>query len=180
MIGAVLLLWVLEAIDTVLMHLLDRLGIHAQEPTGWVGILFAPFLHFGFGHLLANTIPLLVLGFLILIGRGGAARMLWSTIISAVCSGLIAWVLTPAHTVIVGASGVIFGWLTYLMARGIFARDWKHIVIGVLVFLVYGGVLWGVFPTQQGVSWQAHLGGAIGGVLAAWLMHRRASRKAMV
>lgn len=177
MIGAVVLLWVLEAIDTVLMGLLDKLGIHAQEPTGWVGILFAPFLHLGFGHLIANTVPLLVLGFLILIGRGGAARMLWSTIVSAVSSGLTAWILTPAHTVVVGASGVIFGWLTYLLTRGIFARDVKNIVIGVLVFMVYGGVLWGVFPTQVGVSWQAHLGGAIGGVLAAWLMHRRASRK---
>ncbi|OYN93397.1 membrane associated rhomboid family serine protease [Propionibacteriaceae bacterium ES.041] len=180
MIGAVVLLWALEAIDTVLLGLLDTLGIHAQEPTGWVGILFAPFLHLGFGHLIANTIPLLVLGFLILVGRGGAARMVGSTIISAISSGLSAWVLSPAHTVILGASGVIFGWLTYLLTRGIFARDVKNIVIGVVVFMVYGGVLWGVFPTQAGVSWQAHLGGAIGGVLAAWLMHRRAARKVTV
>jgi membrane associated rhomboid family serine protease len=177
MIGAVVLLWVLEAIDTVLLGLLDRLGIHAQEPLGWVGILFAPFLHGGFGHLLANTLPLLVLGFLILVGRGGAWRMLWSTLISGVSSGLAAWVLTPAHTVIIGASGVVFGWLTYLMARGFFARDVKSIVISLLVFIVYGSVLLGVFPTAAGVSWQAHLGGAIGGVLAAGLMHRRVARK---
>lgn len=183
MVGAVVLLWVLEAIDTVLQVVrikLDNLGIHAQEPTGWVGILFAPFLHLGFPHLIANTIPLLVLGFLILVGRGGAARLLGSTIVSAISSGLVAWVLTPAHTVIVGASGVIFGWLTYLLTRGIFARDVKHIVVGLVVFLVYGGVLWGVLPTKVGVSWQAHLGGAIGGVLAAWLMHRRAQRRAGV
>lgn len=176
MIGAVLLLWILEAIDTVLLGMLDRLGIHAQEPMGWVGIFFAPFLHVGFGHLIANSMPLLVLGFLILVGRGGAWRMSVSTSVSVVSSGLVAWVLTPAHTVVLGASGVVFGWLTYLMARGFFARDPKSIVISVVVFLVYGSVLFGIFPTAAGVSWQAHLGGAIGGVLAAWLMHRRAAR----
>lgn len=177
MVLAVVLLWVLELIDFVLRGWLDQLGIHSQEPMGWVGIFFAPFLHAGFGHLIANSLPLLVLGFLILVGRGGALRFLWSTIVSAVASGLSAWLLTPAHHVVVGASGVVFGWLTYLMARGFFARDIKSIAISILVFLVYGSVLFGVFPTQVGVSWQAHLGGAIGGVLAAWLMHRRAARK---
>lgn len=172
---AVVLLWVLEIIDTILLGLLDRLGIHAQEPMGWVGIAFAPFLHVGFGHLIANSVPLLVLGFLILVGRGGLLRMIWSTLVSAVSSGLAAWILTPAHTIVVGASGVVFGWLTYLMARGFFARDVKSIAISILVFLIYGSVLWGVFPTQVGVSWQAHLGGAVGGVFAAWVMHRRAT-----
>lgn len=180
MILAVVLLWVLEIIDTVLLGLLDRLGIHAQEPMGWVGILFAPFLHAGFGHLIANSVPLLVLGFLILLGRGGALRLLWSTVVSMVSSGIAAWILTPAHHVVVGASGVVFGWLTYLMARGFFARDIKSIAISILVFLAYGSVLWGVLPTQVGVSWQAHLGGAIGGIFAAWVMHRRATRRTTV
>lgn len=186
MVLAVVFLWVLEIIDTILLSLLgtlsgqpgglDQLGIHAQQPMGWVGILFAPFLHVGFGHLMANSVPLLVLGFLILVGRGGAVRMAWSTITSMVSSGVAAWILTPAHTIVVGASGVVFGWLAYLVARGFFARDPKSILISVFVFLVYGSVLWGVFPTQVGVSWQAHLGGAIGGVFAAWVMHRRAAR----
>lgn len=180
MVVAVVFLWILEIIDTILLGWLDRLGIHAQEPTGWVGILFAPFLHAGFGHLLANSIPLLVLGFLILVGRGGALRMAWSTLVSMVSSGIAAWLLTPAHHIVVGASGVVFGWLTYLVARGFFARDVKSILISILVFILYGSVLWGVFPTQVGVSWQAHLGGAIGGVFAAWVMHRRAARKVSV
>ncbi len=180
MVVAVVFLWILEIIDTILLGWLDRLGIHAQEPTGWAGILFAPFLHAGFGHLLANSIPLLVLGFLILVGRGGALRMAWSTLVSMVSSGIAAWLLTPAHHIVVGASGVVFGWLTYLVARGFFARDVKSILISILVFILYGSVLWGVFPTQVGVSWQAHLGGAIGGVFAAWVMHRRAARKVSV
>lgn len=180
MLLAVVVLWVLEIIDFVLRGWLDRLGIHAQEPMGWVGILFAPFLHAGFGHLMANSIPLLVLGFLILLGRGGALRMVWSTLVSMVSSGIAAWILTPAHTIVVGASGVVFGWLTYLMARGFFARDVKSIIVSIAVFILYGSVLWGVLPTQVGVSWQAHLGGAIGGVFAAWVMHRRAARKVSV
>ena len=72
-----------------------------------------------------------------------------------------------------GASGLIFGWLTYLIARGIWSRQTSQVVIGVLVLLVYGGLIWGVLPRRAGVSWQAHLGGAVGGVLAAWLLHRR-------
>lgn len=186
MVLAVAFLWILEAIDTIVVLLLgrlrslDQLGIHAQEPMGWVGILLAPLLHGGFGHLMANSIPLLVLGFLILVGRGGAVRLLWSTLVSVVSSGVAAWILTPAHTIIVGASGVVFGWLTYLVARGFFARDVKSVVISIFVFVVYGSVLWGVFPTQAGVSWQAHLGGAIGGVVAAGFMHRRAARKTAV
>lgn len=176
MIGAVVLLWVLELIDTLLLHLLDNFGIQAREPEGLIGILFAPFLHVGFGHLLSNTVPLLVLGFLILVGSGGARRFLVSTVTSALTSGFAAWILTPAHTLVMGASGVVFGWLTYLIARGALARDWKSIIISVFVLLVYGSVIWGIFPSTAGVSWQAHLGGAVGGVLAAWLMHKRRAR----
>lgn len=176
MLGAVVLLWVLELIDTVLLHLLDSFGIQARELDGLVGILFAPFLHVGFGHLLSNSLPLLVLGFLILVGSGGARRFLVSTVTSALTSGIAAWILTPAHTLVMGASGVVFGWLTYLIARGALARDWKSILISIFVLVVYGSVIWGIFPSTAGVSWQAHLGGAIGGVLAAWLIHRRKAR----
>jgi membrane associated rhomboid family serine protease len=90
---------------------------------------------------------------------------------------MAAWSLTPAHTIILGASGLIFGWLTYLLARGIWSRRPAQVVVAVLVLLVYGGLIWGVLPGAAGVSWQAHLGGAAGGVLAAWLLHRRASRQ---
>ncbi len=112
-----------------------------------------------------------MLGFLVLLG--GLARWLLSSLISIVASGLAAWFLTPVNSIVLGASGLIFGWLTYLIARGIWSRQTSQVVIGVLVLLVYGGLIWGVLPTAAGVSWQAHLGGAVGGVLAAWLLHRR-------
>lgn len=171
-------LWVLEGIDTLLGHALDAFGIRSWDPEGLVGILFAPFLHGGFAHLMSNSVPLLVLGFLILVGAGGVRRLLTATSVSAVTSGLAAWVGSVPNTVTIGASGVVFGWFTYAIMRGWWSRDWKSIAIGVLVLFLYGGIIWGVLPTQAGVSWQGHLGGAVGGVIAASLLHRRAARAA--
>jgi membrane associated rhomboid family serine protease len=132
-------------------------------------------LHAGWDHLISNSLPFLVLGFLVLLS--GLARWLVSSLIIIVASGLTAWSLTPPHTIILGASGLIFGWLTYLLARGIWSRRPAQVVLAVLVLLFYGGMIWGVFPSSAGISWQAHLGGAVGGVLAAWLLHRRATRR---
>jgi membrane associated rhomboid family serine protease len=168
-------MWILELLDQLSGHQLDQLGIHAREVDGMPEILTAPFLHAGWDHLMSNSLPFLVLGFLVLLS--GVARWVVSSLIIIVISGMTAWLLTPIHTVILGASGLIFGWLTYLLARGLWSRRPAQVVIAVLVLLVYGGLIWGVFPGTAGISWQAHLGGAVGGVLAAWLLHRRASRQ---
>ena len=171
-------LWMLEFLDQLSGHQLDQLGIHAREVDGMPEIFTAPFLHAGWDHLLSNSLPFYVLGFLVLLS--GLARWLASSLIIIVISGMAAWSLTPAHTIILGASGLIFGWLTYLLARGIWSRRPAQVVVAALVLLVYGGLIWGIFPSGAGVSWQAHLGGAIGGVVAAWLLHRRASRQQLV
>jgi membrane associated rhomboid family serine protease len=168
-------LWVLELLDQLSGNELDQLGIHARELDGMPEIFSAPFLHAGWDHLISNSLPFYVLGFLVLLG--GLARWLASSLIIIIISGMTAWSLTPPHTIILGASGLIFGWLTYLLARGIWSRRPAQVVVAVLVLLVYGGLIWGVLPGSAGVSWQAHLGGAIGGVVAAWLLHRRASRQ---
>src|SRR5215207_10511565 len=170
-------LWFLEILDQLSGNQLDQYGIHAQEIDGVPEILTAPFLHAGWDHLISNSLPFLVLGFLVLLS--GLARWLVSSLIIIVISGMTAWLLTPANTIILGASGLIFGWLTYLLARGLWSRRPAQVVIAVLVLLVYGGLIWGVFPSGAGISWQAHLGGAVAGVLAAWLLHRRASRQAV-
>lgn len=167
-------LWLLEILDQLSGERLDTYGIHARELDGLAGIATSPFLHAGFDHLISNSLPFWVLGFLVLLG--GLARWAISSVISILGSGLAAWVLTPADTIIVGASGLIFGWLTYLLARGLWSRSTGQIIVAVGVLVVYGGLIWGVLPTAAGVSWQAHLGGAIGGVLAAWLLHRRTAR----
>ena len=170
-------MWFLELLDQLSGNQLDQFGIHARDLDGMPEILSAPFLHAGWDHLISNSLPFLVLGFLVLLS--GLARWLVASLIIIVISGLTAWFLTPANTIILGASGLIFGWLTYLLARGLWSRRPAQVVIAVLVLLVYGGLIWGVFPSGAGISWQAHLGGAIAGVLAAWLLHRRASRQAV-
>ena len=165
--GFVAVLWVSEIIDTVLGNRLDSEGIRPGSTDGLSGIIVAPLLHGGFGHLVANTLPVLVLGFLVLLS--GVRQWLTVTAIVWIVGGVGTWLFGGAGTVHLGASGLVFGWLTYLILRGLFTRNGTQILIGVGVFLVYGGLLLGVLPGQPGVSGQGHLFGAVGGVLAAWL-----------
>lgn len=165
------LLWLIEVVDTFLGGALDAFGITPREVTDLPSILVAPLLHFGFGHLMANSLPFLVLG--TLARMAGRLAFGVATAASVLVSGLAAWLLSAPNTVTIGASGLVFGWLTFLLMRGIFAGNWVQILVAAAVFGFFGGMLWGVFPTMAGVSWQAHLGGAVGGVAAAWWLGRR-------
>lgn len=167
------LLVVIEAIDAATDYHLDSAGIEPRQLDGLDGILWAPFLHADWQHLFANLVPGMVLAFLLLLTR----RFLIVTAIVWVVSGVGVWLFAPPYTVTVGASGIIFGWLTYLLVRGLFNREIWQVLGGVVLFLVYGSVLWGVLPTNTGVSWQGHLFGAIGGVLAAWYLADRDRRR---
>lgn len=169
--GLLALLWVLEFVDQLTNNFLDQFGIKARQPSSLPEIFAAPFLHAGWGHLLANSLPFLLLGFLTYL----SGRRVWivTTLLSVVVSGLFAWLFSPPNTITLGASGLVFGWLVFLLVRGIFTRKLGQIALAVLVFLIYGSVLLGVFPTAAGVSWQAHLGGAVGGWLSAWWLHGR-------
>lgn len=167
-VGFVGLLWVLEAIDAASGNDLDQLGIRPRSGEGLVGVVFAPLLHFGWGHLEANTVPALVLAFLVL--ASGIGRGLAATAVIWIVSGLGVWLFSPGNSITAGASVLIFGWLVYLMVRGVFNRRVGQIVLGVALLILYGGLLLGVLPGTPGVSWQGHLFGAIGGALAAWLL----------
>ena len=127
-------------------------------------------IFFDLDGTLANTIPLLVLGYVLLLS--GIARAVSVTAIVWVVGGAGVWLVAPANSVTIGASGLVFGWLAYLVVRGAFTRHWLDIGLGVLMLVLYGSLLWGVFPGREGVSWQGHLFGAVGGVLAAWLFGR--------
>lgn len=164
-------LWVVEGLDQLSGNALDTYGIHAREVDGLPEIFTAPLLHAGWEHLASNSVPFFAFGLLVLLG--GVARWAVSSLVSIVASGLTAWLLTPAGTIVLGASGLIFGWLTYLLVRGLWTRRPGQVALAVLILIVYGGLLWGILPGNAGISWQAHLGGAAGGVLAAWLLHRR-------
>ena len=167
-----LLMWGSEAVDAIPGVNLDAYGIEPRDPDGLAGIAAAPFLHVGFGHLVGNTIPFVLMG--AVIALAGAARVLLVTAIVALVSGLETWLIAPADTIHLGASGVVFGYATYLIARGAYSRRPLHLVVGLVVLAVYGTtLLFGLLPTL-GVSWQAHLFGAVGGVVAARALDRRA------
>ena len=172
-VAMVIVMWALEVVDLVGGHL-DSDGIHPRDVDGLSGIALAPFLHAGWGHLIGNTIPFLVLGFTIALG--GLARTAAVTVIVVLVAGLGTWLLGPAHTNHIGASGVVFGFATYLVARGAWSRRPVHLVVGLLVLGIYGTTLmFGLVPTP-GVSWQGHLFGAIGGVVAARVLHSATRR----
>lgn len=168
------LMYIVEVVDQSSNLHLDQYGIEAHRVAGLRGIFLAPFLHDGYGHLSANALPFLVLGWLTLIG--GLWRFILVSISVIITSGLFAWALTfpKDNTVvyIVGASGLITGWLAYLLFRGIFTRNLGQVAVSVIVLILYGAELWGVFPHAEGVSWQSHLGGAVGGILLAWFLRR--------
>ncbi|WP_319458150.1 MULTISPECIES: rhomboid family intramembrane serine protease [unclassified Mycobacterium] len=175
----VAILYVIEALDTVMGHRLDQDGIRPLEVDGLWGILWAPLLHGGWPHLIANTVPALVLGFLVTLA--GIGRFVYATAIIWVLGGLGTWLIgnlgvhcpyvgVQCGSTHIGASGLIFGWLTFLIVFGFFTRTLWQIVVGVVVFFVYGSVLLGVFPGTLGVSWQGHLCGALAGIVAAYVL----------
>lgn len=173
--GLVAVLWIVEALDTLLKHRLDAYGIRPHQIGGLRGIAFAPFLHTGWGHLIGNTLPLAVLGLIIAVKS--VQRFVSVAVIVAVSSGLGAWLVGSSNSLHLGASGLIFGLLTYLLVRGWFAQKLGQILIGVVVALFYGTMLFGVLPVTTAVSWEAHLFGAIGGVVAAYLLDRKKAAK---
>lgn len=164
-------LWLIEIVDrAVFSGGLDGLGIRPREVSGLWGILFAPFLHGNFAHLISNTVPFVTLSWLIMLRA--TEDWLVVTLISAVVGGLGTWLLGTPGSVHIGASGVIFGYFGFLLLRGYFERSLVAIAFSVLVFFLYGSILWGVLPPLDGapISWEGHLFGFIGGVLAAKLM----------
>jgi len=168
--GMALVMWMVEIAD-VLAGDLDGLGIEPREIEGLTGIPLAPFLHGGFGHLIGNTVPFLVLG--AVIALSGLVRVAAVSAIVTAVGGLGTWLVGPADTVHIGASGLVFGYAAYLLVRGLYSRRALHLVAGVAVLLVYGTTLLFGFVPTPGVSWQGHLFGALGGVLAARLLHAR-------
>jgi len=168
----VAVMWAEEVVDLILPggQPLNDLGVRPRTGRGLLGIPLMPFLHDGFRHLFGNTLPFLVMGGAI--ASGSVARFARVAAIVGVTSGAGVWLFARGGTVHIGASGIVFGFLTYLLARGVIARKVTWILGGLVVLVVYGGILWGLLPTP-GVSWTGHVFGAVGGVLAAWILHRR-------
>jgi membrane associated rhomboid family serine protease len=176
LVGIIALMWVIEVINSLSGDSLDRDGgLIPRDPGHLWAIFTSPFLHVSFQHLIDNTVPLVFMG--VIIALRGAAKLLLVTVIIVILGGIGTWLIAPAGTQTVGASGLVFGYATYLFTRGIFNRSILEILTGVVVGAVWGGALIASIVPHNGVSWQAHVCGAIGGIVAAWLLAgRRAQR----
>ncbi|MCW3815364.1 rhomboid family intramembrane serine protease [Micromonospora sp. DR5-3] len=172
MCAVVPVLFLIEALDVGLHGNLDvTAGIIPHRIQGLDGVFFSPFLHADFNHLYSNSIPLILLGTFVL--AAGTRRFLWSTLLIILISGLGVWFTGSPNSVVVGASGVIFGYLGVLLTRGVVERSWWNFAVVLLVGLLYGWQLLGILPTDEHISWQGHLFGLLGGVVAAILFRRR-------
>ncbi len=175
--GLVVLMWVVEFANVLFFQRavsfygaspgLGIYGIIPRHLIGLRGILFAPFLHANFAHLIGNTVPFIALGWLIMLRE--TSDFFWVSLIAAVVSGSGTWIFGSSG-VHIGASGVIFGYLGYLLARGYFERSMLAIAMSLFVGTLYGSLIWGILPTHIGISWEGHLFGFLGGVLAARLL----------
>lgn len=170
--GFVALMWIIEIVDWFLLGgRLNAYGVRPRSMVGLRGILFMPFLHANFAHLAANTLPFITFGWLIMLRE--TSDFFLVSAVTMLVSGLGVWLTGAPYSVHIGASGLIFGYFGFLLLRGFFERSFMSIALSLFVGFLYGGLIWGVLPSQPGVSWQGHLFGFIGGVLAAQLLGRR-------
>ncbi len=172
----VAIMWVIELINSVDSYKLDQDGLYPHNVDRIWGIFTTPFLHASWSHLIGNTIPFVFMG--ALIALEGARRLAAVTLIVIVLGGLGTWLLSPAGVPVVGASGVVFGYATYLLTRGFFNHSLTQILAGVVVVAVFGSALLASLVPHGNVSWQGHLCGGIAGVIAAWLLSRDRSQVA--
>jgi membrane associated rhomboid family serine protease len=172
LVAIVAIMWIIEAVNSLDHYALDNdAGLVPRNVDRVWAIFTSPFLHASWPHLIDNTIPFVFMG--VIIALRGAAKLALVTLVVIVVGGLGTWLIAPAGTETVGASGVVFGYATYLFTRGLFERSVLQILTGVIVGVVWGGALLSSVVPHAGVSWQAHVCGAIGGVIAAWLLAAR-------
>ncbi|HSM59046.1 MAG TPA: rhomboid family intramembrane serine protease [Candidatus Sulfomarinibacteraceae bacterium] len=172
--GIVAVAWILELIDVLLLRqALNQFGVIPRQPSGLLGIIFMPFLHGGLAHLAANTLPFVILGWLVLLRR--TMDFVWVTALTMLITGGGLWFLGSPRVTYIGASGLIFGYFGFLLLRGYFERSAQSLLISGLVVIFYGGLLLGVLPQRPGISWEAHLLGLLSGILAARLLANRAA-----
>ena len=170
--GILAIMWAVEVVDFVLPIVdLDQWGIRPRTERGLIGILLSPFLHVGFGHLLSNSLPFLLLGGLVM--TGGRRQFLLLSVWVILLGGVGVWLLGASRSVHLGASLMIFGYLGFLLSRGIAERSITGVLLAIGLLFGYGGMLYGVLPGQPGISWLGHLSGFLAGVAGAFLFIRR-------
>ncbi len=174
-VWAVGIIWAVYLLDVVMPFDINAYGIHPRETGGLIGVLSSPFLHANLTHIISNSIPLFVLSAALAVFY----KRIWIPVIllSALIGGFSVWLLARGGTNHIGASGVIFSLMAFLIFSGIFRRTFKALIVGVIVFFLYGGsMIFGILPTQPGVSWEGHLFGAIAGGVLAWVYRHSGSQ----
>ena len=169
-LGFVALVWLIQALNWGLNLELERFGVRPRQLAGLAGILLAPLLHGGFSHLFANSLPLLVLGTVMLhLYPNSAPKVIPAVYLGP---GMAVWIFARA-SVHLGASGLVYGLVSYVFVAGLIRRDTRAIAASLLVCFLYGTLAWGVLPIQPGVSWETHLAAALIGVALAIALRRR-------
>jgi membrane associated rhomboid family serine protease len=172
-LGSLLLAaWIAELVDRAFLGgQLDAFGIQPRSAVGLRGIPLAPLVHLNLDQVIANTMPFLVLGWLVMLA--GLPTFFRVSVIVTFLSGLGVWCTASAPNVQIGASGLIFGYLGYLILRGYFDRSAFSVAISVMVGVLYGSLIWGILPIAQQAAWEGHLWGFLAGMLCAWLFTRQ-------
>lgn len=164
-LGFVAVLWAVDFLNVVLDLELQRFGVRPRELAGLAGILLAPLLHGGLPHLVSNSVPLLVLGTgMLFLYPNSALKVLPAVYLGP---GIVVWLFGASSSVHIGASGLVYGLVAYIFAAGVIRRDRRAIAASMLVFFLYGTLVWGVFPIKPGVSWETHLAAALIGLAMA-------------
>ena len=165
-----LVLWVLKLVEYFGGLDFTQFGIYPRRADGLAGVLFAPFIHSSFAHLLANTAPIIVMGTMLLYGYPRAAKVLLSAVYLG--GGGAVW-LFAREAYHIGASGLAFGMLFFVFTIGVFRWERRTIALSLVVFFLYGGMISGVLPGAHDISFESHLSGALIGIVLAFLLRHR-------
>lgn len=163
----VMLLWLIKGFEVITLFDLSALGNYPRRLYGIIGIFTSPLVHGDMNHLITNSVPILILGSLLIYFYPRASRRVIPAIY--LFSGIAVWLLgRPVYHI--GASGLVYGFAFFLFFSGVFRNDMKSLVISFFIIFMYGGIVWGLVPYLIGVSWESHLAGAVAGSLLAWLL----------
>lgn len=166
-----LLIWSLHLIQVVTSFDFGFLGILPQRAEGLKGVLFAPLVHGDFAHLISNSVPLFVLTAIIMFFYRKVA--ISTFVMIYILTGLAVWAFARGSVFHIGASGVVYGLVSFVFWTGIFRRSLKAIVLALIVTFLYSGMFFGILPNQEGISWESHLLGAVVGIFAAYFFKDR-------
>ena len=159
-------MWVVYLLSLILNEDFSRLGLLPRNLIGLLGIITSPLIHADFSHLISNTIPLVILGWILFSFYPKVAVVLFFFIY--LITGLFVWIFArPVYHI--GASGLVYGFVSFLFFSGIFRRDNTSIALALVITFLYGGLVWGMIPGWKGISWESHLFGAVTGLIAAYL-----------